>query len=190
MVRKRKYKKEKSKIYIFVEGETEQKYFDFLRQKLRLANVKIKTVVLDNSGQNWVEKTKRLVQNDIHYRLDHSTQVYVVFDKDELSLKQVEQMRVAAYENDFELGFSNIAFEVWLLAHFEELTTRGIAKAKLNRKLDRYLGQKYIKANSEQLEIMVSRYDVAIINAQASIDVDFKTPGTNIGTIINKIKSA
>lgn len=32
MARNKKGRKEKRKVYILVEGETEQKYFDFLRQ--------------------------------------------------------------------------------------------------------------------------------------------------------------
>ena len=85
MARNRKGKKEKRKIFILVEGETEQKYFDFLRQKLRLSNVKIKTVVLENSGQTWIEKAKRLIQNDPSFKRDSTTEVLVVFDKDEFT---------------------------------------------------------------------------------------------------------
>ncbi len=56
MARNKKGRKEKRKVYILVEGETEQKYFDFLRQKLRLSNVKIRTLILNNSGRTWIDR--------------------------------------------------------------------------------------------------------------------------------------
>lgn len=78
MTRNRKGKKQKRKIFILVEGDSDQKYFDFLHQKLCQSNVKIKNVVLENDGQTRIEKAKRLIQNDSRYRRDSITEVFVV----------------------------------------------------------------------------------------------------------------
>lgn len=139
MVRNKKGKKEKRKIYILVEGETEQKYFDFLRQKLRLSNVKIKTPILNNSGITWIDKAKRLLQNDPKLKRDKQTDVFVIFDKDEIKVNELKSMFTKATRESFEIGFSNIAFEVWLLAHFEPLTPYTLSKQKLKNKLSNHL---------------------------------------------------
>ena len=189
MARIRKGKKEKRKIFILVEGETEQKYFDFLRQKLRLSNVKIKTVVLENSGQTWVEKAKRMIQNDPSYKRDSTTEVFVVFDKDEFSNIELEKMFKKAIDEAFEIGFSNKSFEVWLLAHFEKVTSRVLSKTTLKNKLGNYLETQYVKADSDQLEKIVKNYDVAISNSKGICYVDFNHQSTNIGELILKIMS-
>lgn len=104
MVRNKKGKKEKRKIYILVEGETEQKYFDFLRQKLRLSNVKIKTPILNNSGITWIDKAKRLLQNDPKLKRDKQTDVFVIFDKDEIKVNELKSMFTKATRESFEIG--------------------------------------------------------------------------------------
>ncbi|KRL83420.1 RloB family protein [Ligilactobacillus apodemi] len=139
MVRNKKGKKEKRKIYILVEGETEQKYFDFLRQKLRLSNVKIKTPILNNSGITWIDKAKRLLQNDPKLKRDKQTDVFVIFDKDKIKVNELKSMFTKATRESFEIVFSNIAFEVWLLAHFEPLTPYTLSKQKLKNKLSNHL---------------------------------------------------
>jgi hypothetical protein len=188
MARIKKGKKEKRKIFILVEGETEQKYFDFLRQKLRLSNVKIKTVVLDNSGVNWIEKAKRLTQNDGHFRRDKTTEIFVVFDKDEFSTDELNRMFKRAEEETFEIGFSNLTFEVWLLAHFEKLTPGLLSKGALKNKLGKHLESEYVKANSDQLEKLIQNYQAAVKNTEAISEVDFSKQSTNIGSLILKIK--
>lgn len=189
MARNRKGKKEKRKIFILVEGETEQKYFDFLRQKLRLSNVKIKTVVLENSGQTWIEKAKRLIQNDPSFKRDSTTEVLVVFDKDEFTNDELKRMWCKADDEAFEIGFSNMTFEVWLLAHFEEVTPRLLSKVALKNKLGIHLQTEYVKADSDQLEKIVKNYDMAVKNAEGISKVDFEHQSTNIGALILKIKS-
>ena len=188
MARNKKGRKEKRKVYILVEGETEQKYFDFLRQKLRLANVKIRTLILNNSGRTWIDKAKRLLQNDPKLSRDKQTDVFVVFDKDEITVEELKAMFSKAIKEKFTIGFSNITFEVWLVAHFEHMTSHLISKQSLKDKLSRYLQAKYIKANSDQLEKIIENLDVALKNSALISKVDLCGQSTNIGEMIMKIK--
>lgn len=188
MARNKKGRKEKRKVYILVEGETEQKYFDFLRQKLRLPNMKIRTLILNNSGKTWIDKAKRLLQNDPKLDRDKQTDVFVVFDKDEITVEELDAMFSKAMKENFVIGFSNIAFEVWLLAHFEFMTSHLISKQGLKDKLSRYLQAEYIKANSDQLEKIIEHLDVALKNSASISKVDFYGQSTNIGAMIMKIK--
>ncbi len=188
MARNKKGRKEKRKVYILVEGETEQKYFDFLRQKLRLSNVKIRTLILNNSGRTWIDKAKRLLQNDPKLSRDKQTDVFVVFDKDEITVEELKAMFSKAVKENFTIGFSNITFEVWLVAHFEPMTSHLISKQGLKDKLSRYLQAKYIKANSDQLEKIIENLDVALKNSALISKVDLCGQSTNIGEMIMKIK--
>lgn len=188
MARNKKGRKEKRKVYILVEGETEQKYFDFLRQKLRLSNVKIRTLILNNSGRTWIDKAKRLLQNDPKLSRDKQTDVFVVFDKGEITVEELKAMFSKAVKENFTIGFSNITFEVWLVAHFEPMTSHLISKQGLKDKLSRYLQAKYIKANSDQLEKIIENLDVALKNSALISKVDLCGQSTNIGGMIMKIK--
>lgn len=188
MARNKKGRKEKRKVYILVEGETEQKYFDFLRQKLRLSNVKIRTLILNSSGRTWIDKAKRLLQNDPKLSRDKQTDVFVVFDKDEITVEELKAMFSKAVKENFTIGFSNITFEVWLVAHFEPMTSHLISKQGLKDKLSRYLQAKYIKANSDQLEKIIENLDVALKNSALISKVDLCGQSTNIGEMIMKIK--
>ncbi len=188
MARNKKGRKEKRKVYILVEGETEQKYFDFLRQKFRLSNVKIRTLILNNSGRTWIDKAKRLLQNDPKLSRDKQTDVFVVFDKDEITVEELKAMFSKAVKENFTIGFSNITFEVWLVAHFEPMTSHLISKQGLKDKLSRYLQAKYIKANSDQLEKIIENLDVALKNSALISKVDLCGQSTNIGEMIMKIK--
>lgn len=188
MARNKKGRKEKRKVYILVEGETEQKYFDFLRQKLRLSNVKIRTLILNNSGRTWIDKAKRLLQNDPKLSRDKQTDVFVVFDKGEITVEELKAMFSKAVKENFTIGFSNITFEVWLVAHFEPMTSHLISKQGLKDKLSRYLQAKYIKANSDQLEKIIENLDVALKNSALISKVDLCGQSTNIDGMIMKIK--
>ncbi len=188
MARNKKGRKEKRKVYILVEGETEQKYFDFLRQKFRLSNVKIRTLILNNSGRTWIDKAKRLLQNDPKLSRDKQTDVFVVFDKDEITVEELKAMFSKAVKENFTIGFSNITFEVLLVAHIEPMTSHLISKQGLKDKLSRYLQAKYIKANSDQLEKIIENLDVALKNSALISKVDLCGQSTNIGEMIMKIK--
>lgn len=88
----------------------------------------------------------------------------------------------------FVIGFSNITFEVWLLAHFEFMTSHLISKQGLKDKLSRYLQAEYIKANSDQLEKIIEHLDGALKNSAPISKVDFYGQSTNIDAMIMKIK--
>lgn len=188
MARNRGGKIEKQKVFIFVEGETEQKYFDFLRQKLRLHNVKIKTIVLNNSGQTWIEKAKRFIKNDSKLKIDSATKLFVVFDKDEISASGIEKMLKKAKEESFEVGFSNTSFEVWLLAHFEEMTPKLLSKEILKKKLGNHLKNEYIKADTSQLETIINNFEKAVKNTSQIAEINFEYQSTTIGSLISKIR--
>lgn len=188
MFRTVKEKHEKRKVFIFVEGKTEKLYFDFLKQKLRLSNAKIATVVLDNSGKNWIEKADRIMKRDKKFKCDKTTDVFIIFDKDNINSEEYSIILKQAQSQDIQIGFSNVMFEVWLLGHYESVSSYGISKEKLLNKLSVHLGQKYEKANSDQIKKMVEFHETAIQNTGSITEMDYNKQSTNIGSIIKLIK--
>lgn len=189
MARQKKKRPSKKMVYIFVEGVTEKTYFDALRQKLRLTSVKMEILKLDNAGCNWVEKSLNQMRNNPNYRRDSNTEVFVVFDKDQLKKAQFETMLSLAKINDISIIFSNISFELWLLAHFEPITTANYSLRKTIEKLNQHLSEKYIKANVKQIDRLIDNYSSAILNTNTVLNVTYDNQGTNVAKMINKLKN-
>lgn len=187
MASRRKRRIERRQIYIFVEGHTELKYFEMLKQRLRLSTVKIKSQLLDNSGQNWLEKAQRIMANDPQFRRDSQTQVIVVFDQDEMSLAEFTKIRLMAEKNEIQLGFSNQMFEVWLLAHFEKLGSGIVTRHELAHRISNHLKQDYVKAKASQLDVIVERVAEAIENSRAVAKADYQQQCTTIGPLIKQM---
>jgi len=101
----------RSKFYILTNGEqTEKNYFELLRTKHSIYDVKVEFVNSD---------PLRLVEYAIRNFKD-ANQVWCVFDIDN-SYKDSRLVSALkkAEENGIKIAYSNLAFEVWLISHFE-----------------------------------------------------------------------
>ncbi len=82
--------------------------------------------------------------------------VWCVFDKDEFPTDSVEPAIKAAKENGIGIAFSNMAFEVWLIDHFERCYTEKTAE-KLIADFDRILRAKgYTKGYAKEDKQMIT----------------------------------
>lgn len=101
----------KTKFYILTNGEqTEKNYFELLKAKHSIYDVKVEFVNADPLG---------LVEYAIRNFRD-ANQVWCVFDIDN-SYKDNRLVPALkkAEDNGIKTAYSNIAFEVWLISHFE-----------------------------------------------------------------------
>ncbi|MCM1221248.1 MAG: RloB family protein [Lachnospiraceae bacterium] len=160
MARREKIKRqERDKFYIITNGKrTEYNYFSLLKAKKSIYDVKVEFTNSDPHGL--VEYARQYVPE--------SNQVWVVFDVDN-SYKEgrLEAAIRLADKNKIKYAFSNLAFEVWLIDHFQKcsqyLDTDGH-----KRVLDKYLseqkvGLKYDKADEIILEkYFIPNYAVAV----------------------------
>lgn len=176
-------------IYLFVEGEkTEPVYFDILKRHLNMTNIKIHSSK-GKSGRALLDSAISQIKLG---KFDHDGQKYLIFDKDALTKEQLLDVFHRAARENFNIGFSNLNFEVWLLAHFEKLTRRPTAlsdKKWLHDKLTEKLKQPYKKGDRKQLEIMVPYYEQAIAHAKNSHEASFDYQCSTVGTIIEKISN-
>lgn len=167
MARRAKIKsqEERDKFYIITNGKrTEYNYFTLLKAK-KSSIYKVKVEFTNSDPYGLVEYARQYVPE--------SNQVWVVFDVDN-SYKEgrLEAAMRLAEKSKVKYAFSNLAFEVWLIDHFQKcnqyLDTDGH-----KRILDKYLseqkvGLKYDKADETVLEkYFVPNYEIAVDNAKA-----------------------
>ena len=173
-------------IYLFVEGEADKAYFDTLKAELHMPGLK----AFDTKGGSGIKVLEKARSKLKLGNLDEDSEKYLVFDKDALTQGELQGILKRAKEEGFGIGFSNISFEVWLLAHFEKLTKGLLSQKSLEISLSQHLKQSYKKANQKQLEIIISKYEAAINNANVVNKVDFDYQCTTIGTMIEEIRGS
>lgn len=108
--RKKQNKDILDNILILCEGEkTEPNYFNSIKLKYRLSNVDIR-----GKGSN----TDKITEAAIKHHKDYS-QVWCVFDRDSFTAYHFTRafQMVAKYKN-IHIAYSNEAFELWYLLHF------------------------------------------------------------------------
>ncbi len=144
-------------ILILCEGEkTEPNYFNSIKRKYRLLNVDIRGL-----GSNTDKITETAIKNYKDY-----SQVWCVFDRDSFGAQHFNRafQMVKKYKN-INIAYSNQAFELWYLLHFNYYNT-GISRKRYYELLSNLLGKKYKKNSTEIYELICEKEDTAIKNAK------------------------
>lgn len=149
-------------VLIYCEGETERIYFEQMRilKRSKMVSVKIKNV------KRSAIKLAQHAYRDASYQ--YFDEVWIVFDKDDLTEKQLEEVNDFCEENSIHIAYSNEAFELWLLLHFEEVDlSEKYPRAVLNDKMEQHLGvTRYFRHKADEAVIapIALRHEVAIKN--------------------------
>ncbi|WP_416183544.1 MAG: RloB domain-containing protein [Pseudolactococcus raffinolactis] len=184
--RNKKRKKGKPAILIFVEGQTEQAYFNSLRQNLELKSATV-VHLLKGTG-DWIDKVARSIQSNPKFKGYDAKNVFVIFDKNSDDESQILTMFQKATQRKYKVGFSNNSFELWLLAHFETISRSLITQDKLEENLTTHLGNEYQKGNSKQIDSFIGNLDTAILNSSGVKEFDLNFNSTSLPDIIKEIK--
>ena len=151
----------RQRFLIVCEGkETEPNYFKSFRVPRVVINVK----GLGKNPSQIVESAKEF-NNQEDY-----DQVWCVFDRDSWTEKDFNNAITNAKTQGFEVAYSNEAFELWYILHFEFLNT-GITRTKYLQKLNSLLGnslpgKKYQKNSETIYEEILEKQAIAIKNAE------------------------
>lgn len=150
--------------YIITNGaETECNYFSLLKAYKSIYDVKI--ILRNADPKGLVDYAKTLVGN--------ANQVWVVFDIDNsYEDKRLIPAIFEAEKSGVYYAFSNIAFEVWLISHYKQLS-KSMTEKQLEEDLNDYIKNtlkkkmKYEK-NDETLlkKYFVPNYKTAINNSK------------------------
>lgn len=142
--------------------QTEKNYFEAIRANYK-SIFKISVKFLNDDPV-------ALVNHAIAEKTDQN-RVWCVFDKDEFTTASIEQAMKKAKANEIGVAFSNMAFEVWLIDHFEKCCNEKDAD-KLFADLDRILKTNeypagYSKEDKQMIaKILMPRLGVAVQNAK------------------------
>ncbi len=167
----------RNKFYILTNGEqTEKNYFELLKSKHSIYEVKVEFVNADPLG---------LVEYAIRNFKD-ANQVWCVFDVDNShkdnrfvpALKKAE-------DNGIKIAYSNMAFEVWLISHFErcekELQTKDYSTV-----LNKYLKDKGVKYSKNDKELLKKHFIPLYKDAVQNSKVVYQTRVKNFREVCSK----
>jgi hypothetical protein len=152
------------RILIVCEGKkTEPNYFLGFRVTNDIYGTGLETIRV-------VEKAKEI--NDAEGPFD---QIWCIFDRDSFppadfdnAIKIVESLK----HKGFRIAYSNEAFELWYVLHFEYLTA-ALPRDRYIEKMSEYLGQKYKKGNPKIYQFLQANgnEDQAIKNAERLLTI-------------------
>lgn len=105
----------KHKLLIVTNGsKTERNYFNLIKEKRSVYNINIKIEV---------GSPKRVVEFALNY-LNQFDEIWCVFDIDNsMEENQLLTALRLAKQNNINIAYSNLSFEVWLISHFRECSS-------------------------------------------------------------------
>jgi hypothetical protein len=148
----------RQRFLIVCEGaKTEPNYFKSFRVPKDVIQIDIEGV-----GEN----PSKLVEsaNKFNTQEDYD-RVWCVFDRDAWPVQDFNNAIQNAKTQGFQVAYSNEAFELWYVLHFEFLNT-GIPRSDYCKKLTFHLGHKYEKNSEKIYDELMEKQAVAIKNSQ------------------------
>ena len=149
-------------ILIYCEGETERIYFEQMKvlKRSKMVSVKVKNV-----KRSAIKLANHAYRDASYQPFD---EIWIVFDKDDLTDWQLEEVNEFCERHNIGIAYTNEAFELWLLMHFEEIDEKKeYPRALLNEKLEQHLQvTRYFrnKANAEVIAPIALRHEIALLN--------------------------
>lgn len=194
MARQSKSKVKQLKNLLIVDGDTEERYFKNILQRYNMSAKDVKKVS-PSGGQAVSSGMSEARSFETAMRKQYSN-YYIIIDRDYLSRDEFECIRREANQmQNVELIFSNVAFEVWLLAHYQNMTARPVDadadNARYRRELSNYLDAPYKKGDGVQLDKIISLaehpIDTAFNNTSAIQELDYDYQCTNVGPFLRQL---
>lgn len=172
----------KGRYYLIVcEGtKTEPNYFESIRSHLSGGEGdKVVVVGAQDNTLRLVERAREEIAARNASDNPPFYHVWLVFDKDSFPADDFDNTIVATRQEDEKFGmdggvlrphwhaaWSNEAFELWYLFHFQENTGGAISREQYGRMLSTHLGFQYQKNATNMFEILLPRMSLAIERAE------------------------
>lgn len=154
-------RKERQYFLIVTEGErTEPNYFNFFRD--RLPNRFLSTIDVRGQGTNTinvVEKAIRGKEKRERSAKPDFDEVWAVFDKDDFPDHRVNEAISLAERNNINTAFSNQAFELWYILHFQDLDSN-LHRSRYISILSNILGINYTKNSLDIVQKIMTQGDI------------------------------
>ena len=158
--RKQNIRSLRKRFIIVCEGKkTEPNYF----KQFRVA-VTIYDIDIIGLGANTIAVVNKAIEEK---QKNRDAEVWSVFDKDSFSIQNFNAALARARSNNIKVAYSNEAFELWFLLHFNYHTaaTQRSNYAQMLSASNR-LGFTYAKNDTDMYEILKDKQAIAIQNAE------------------------
>lgn len=194
MARQSKSKVKQLKNLLIVDGDTEERYFKNILQRYNMSAKDVKRVA-PSGGQAVSFGMNEANSFETAMRKQYSN-YYIIIDRDNISRAEFEHIRREADQRqNVTLIFSNVSFEVWLLAHYQRMTDRPVDanadNAWYRQVLSIYLNEHYKKSNSAQLDKIISSakhpIETAFNNTRAIQKLSYDNQCTNVGPFLRQL---
>ena len=166
--RQTKTRETRKRFLIVCEGEkTEVNYFKAFDVPKKIE------VTVRGEGKNSLSLVNKAIQIIDNLKKDDSfDQIWCVFDKDNCSKEQFNQAERLAKQKNIKIAYSNEAFEIWFILHFQYLdiaTSRSEYLTILTNQMKKYgllnEQEKYEKNREDMYEKLKPYQTTAITNA-------------------------
>ncbi len=178
-------------ILIVCEGETEEAYFKAFKKTFRISSVNVEILSMGKEAVTLVEKTVRKIRRMKKERKTYD-QVWCVFDKDDLGRGNFTFALKTARKNGFMTAYSNEAFELWYLLHYQYVDA-AVSRGQYGPKLSKLIQREYRKPAKYMFEILSENQDRAIKNAEKLLnsypykDPDKNNPSTTVQELVKEL---
>lgn len=169
---------------IVCEGEkTEPLYF----KKFRVPTIVLDVRHIKGNTIGLVLKAIEIKEND------DFDQVWCVFDRDSFPPKDFNEALRVAKDNNIKVAYSNEAFELWYLLHFNFHNTE-LSRTQYQRKLTKCLGHVYAKNSETMYDELSDRQNVAIRNAELllanyhPLNPVLNNPSTTVHLLVKELR--
>jgi RloB-like protein len=147
----------RQRFLIVCEGaKSEPNYFRSFRVPKNVAEIDVKG--LGENPSKLVKSAQELKEQEEY------DQVWCVFDRDDWPLEDFNNAIRKAQDQGFKVAYSNEAFELWYVLHFEFLNT-GIPRSDYLQKLNLLLNRRYQKNSEAIYDELFGKQPTAIRNA-------------------------
>lgn len=166
----------KNKMKIFCNSlETEFNYFKSFSidvEKSHISNIKVEVLKTQKKGGlDPFNAVKYVIDNK-----DDCNEVWIVFDKDHFD---IEKAIILAEKHNINVAWSNEAFELWILNHFNRITTSMNRKDcfdKVDENFKKKFKISYSKNNTNLYEILKTDINRAINFSKAQYQLNTQPP--------------
>ncbi len=151
-------RKIRERFLIVCEGErTEPNYFECFR---------VPKSVIDINVRGFGYNTVSLVEKAIDLQSQESyDQVWCVFDRNSFPAQKFNEALSLAKRNSIKIAYSNEAFEIWYLLHFNYYKN-AMHRSGYSDRLSKLLGKKYKKNQEDMYTLLEPKQSSAIQNAK------------------------
>jgi len=186
----------RKRFLIVCEGtKTEPRYFESIKRELPRNTVQVEISGEGCNTLSLISRARKIISSRIS--LDYPfDQVWVVFDRDSFKPDDFDNAIKSAEANGMHCAWSNGAFELWYILHFEYRNT-GMSRTEYQGKLSDLLGEPYcknapdmyqkLKRIGNQIQAVARAKRLQRNSKEMSLPPSKSNPCTTVSTLIEEL---